>query len=278
MNNSGNLSKNILFSCEGQTRHVSEQVVPEHVLTFVVSGNVEFQFNEETLIASPGSIIIIRRNKPAKATKMPENRNEPCKTINIFLTQEMLRNYMVRNNMEKQERYRGKTYVHLNKNLFIKAYFDSLIPYLNNPDRLTDRMAQLKTAEAIELLLNSNPEMESFLFDLSEPYRIDLEKFINNNFMFNIPISEFARLTGRSLSTFKRDFRKIYNDTPEKWLRERRLEEARRQIIHEGKKPSDVYYQVGFENFSHFSAAYKQFFGHNASDKDEEKRSNNDNE
>jgi AraC-like DNA-binding protein len=69
-------------------------------------------------------------------------------------------------------------------------------------------MAQLKTAEAIEQLLNSNPEKESFLFNLSELHKIDLEKFINNNFMFNIPISEFARLTGRSLSTFKRGFQK----------------------------------------------------------------------
>jgi AraC-like DNA-binding protein len=264
--------QNILFSCEKEQMHVTEQVLPEHVLTFVISGNVEIKFNDGIFVAAPGSVIIIRRNKLVKVTKMPEDRRKPCKTINIFLTQEILRSYILRNNMEKPEKYRGKAFVHLSKNLFIKAYFDSLIPYLNNPDRLTTKMAQIKTDEAIELLLDSHPKMQPFLFDLSEPHKIDLEKFISNNFMFNIPISEFARLTGRSLSTFKRDFRKIYSNTPENWLRERRLEEAQYLICEKGQKPSEVYYMVGFENLSHFSAAFKQKFGYTASGKGERKK------
>jgi AraC-like DNA-binding protein len=266
MINSNNLSENIiLFSCEKQKSHVAEQVVPEHVLLYVVSGNVEFQTEDEHLVAEPGNIIFIRRNRLMKATKIPDP-DAPCKTVNIFLTQEIIRTYALQNSIGAQERYAGKPLIFLSRNKFLKGYFDSLVPYLNHPAGLSSKMAKLKTDEAIELLLTAHHGMESFLFDLSEPHRIDLEKFISANFMFNIPLSEFARLTGRSLSTFKRDFRKIYNDTPEKWLRERRLNEARRLITREGKKPSEVYYQVGFENFSHFSAAYKQLFGHNASD------------
>jgi AraC-like DNA-binding protein len=259
------MNSNILFSCEKQKSHVAEQVVSEHVLTFVLSGNVEFRFNSEFVTVAPENMIIIRRNKFVKATKIPESPDIPCRSINIFLTQETIRGYVVQNNVEKQKKYDGEGYIHLNRNLFLKAYFDSMLPYLNRPDRLTGKMAQLKTAEAIELLLSANNRMEQFLFDLSEPYKIDLEKFIGANFMFNISLSEFARLSGRSLSTFKRDFKTLYNDTPEKWLRERRLDEAKQLITEKGLKPSDVYFQVGFENFSHFSAAYKQKFGQNAS-------------
>jgi AraC-like DNA-binding protein len=257
--------QNILFSCEKQKSHVAEQVVPEHVLVCVVEGNVEFQIENEYLVAEPGNIILIRRNRLAKVTKIPDP-DLSCKTVDIFLTQEILRTYALQNNIGVQERYTGKPLICLNKNIFLKTCFDSLIPYLHHPDKFSSKMAKLKTDETLELLLDAHDSMESFLFDLSEPHRIDLDKFISANFMFNIPISEFARLTGRSLSTFKRDFKNIYHDTPEKWLRERRLNEARRLIIHEGKKPSEVYYQVGFENFSHFSAAYKQLFGLNASD------------
>jgi AraC-like DNA-binding protein len=267
MNSNNLLIQNMLFSCEKQKSHVAEQVVPEHVLVHVVSGLVEFQFDTEIFTATPGDIQIIRRNKLVKATKIPDNPAIPCKTINIFLTQDIVRNYALQNNIHKQERYAGKPIVNLSRNRFLSAYFDSLQPYLNHPDKMSGIMAQLKTAEAIALLLDANTGMETFLFDWSEPYKIDLEKFINRNFMFNVPLSELARLTGRSLSTFKRDFGKIYNDTPENWLRSRRLEEAKRLIVHEGKKPSEIYYQVGFENFSHFSTAYKQKFGHNASGK-----------
>ncbi|MDR1115331.1 MAG: AraC family transcriptional regulator [Tannerella sp.] len=265
INSENQLIQNILFSCEKQKSHVAEQVVPEHVLLYIVAGNVEFQIEDEHLVAEPGNIILIRRNRLTKATKIP-SPDTPCKTVNIFLTQEIIRTYALQNNIGIQERYTGKPLIRLNKNIFLKTFFDSLIPYLHHPGKLSHKMTRLKTDEALELLLDARDGMESFLFDLSEPYRIDLDKFISANFMFNIPISEFARLTGRSLSTFKRDFKNIYHDTPEKWLRERRLNEARRLIIHEGKKPSEVYYQVGFENFSHFSAAYKQLFGHNASD------------
>jgi AraC-like DNA-binding protein len=56
-------------------------------------------------------------------------------------------------------------------------------------------------------------------------------------------------------------------DTPENWLRERRLEEAKYLISEKGQKPSEVYYKVGFENLSHFSTAFKQKFGYTASGK-----------
>jgi AraC-like DNA-binding protein len=265
MSSSNLLTQNILFSCEKQKSHTVEQVVPEHVLVHVVSGRVEFQFGTEIFTAMPDDILVIRRNSLVKATKIPDTPAAPCKTINIFLTQDIVRSYALQNNINKQERYAGKSLVHLSKNRFLRAYFDSLLPYLNRPDKMSGTIALLKTAEAIALLLDANAAMEAFLFDWNEPYKIDLEKFINRNFMFNVSLSEFARLTGRSLSTFKRDFRKTYGDTPEKWLRSRRLEEAKRLITHEGKKPSEIYYQVGFENFSHFSTAYKQKFGHSAS-------------
>jgi len=245
MNSNSHFAQNILFSCEKEKSHTTKQVVPEHVLVYVVSGNVEFQFNDEKYLLEPQDIIIIRKNKLAKAHKIPIGTTA-CKTINIFLTQEFVRHYAAQNNLAKQERYAGKAFVYLSKNKFIKAYFDSLLPYLDRPDKLSGKMAQLKTTEAIELLLDANTTMAQFLFDLSEPYKIDLERFIGKNFMFNIPLAEFARLTGRSLSTFKRDFKAIYNDTPERWLRERRLDEAKYLIDEEGQKPSDVYYNVGF--------------------------------
>ena len=87
---------------------------------------------------------------------------------------------------------------------------------------------------------------------------------MNTNFQFNISLSEFARLTGRSLSTFQRDFKKLFETSPQKWLKDKRLMEAKYLIQEKNKKPSEVYYNVGFENFSHFSTAFRQKFGHSS--------------
>jgi len=119
----------------------------------------------------------------------------------------------------------------------------------------------LKLKEAILLLLKVNPEMKDILFDFSEPEKIDLEAFMNRNFHFNVDLSRFAYLTGRSLTTFKRDFEKLFHLTPSRWLQQRRLQEAYYLIKEKGKAASDIYLDLGFEDLSHFSFAFKKQFG-----------------
>ncbi len=84
---------------------------------------------------------------------------------------------------------------------------------------------------------------------------------MNRHYMYNVPAVQFARLTGRSLASFKRDFEKIFQTSPGQWLLQKRLEEAHYLIREKGRKPSDVYLDVGFENLSHFSRSFKQAFG-----------------
>lgn len=84
---------------------------------------------------------------------------------------------------------------------------------------------------------------------------------MNRNFTFNVNIDRFAYLTGRSVSAFKRDFRAIFNETPNRWLIQKRLQEAHFLISRENKRPSDIYLGLGFEDLSHFSFAFKKLFG-----------------
>jgi AraC-like DNA-binding protein len=85
---------------------------------------------------------------------------------------------------------------------------------------------------------------------------------MESHYMFNLPLEKFGYLTGRSLSTFNRDFRKTFNATPQKWLTKKRLELAHYQISEYAKKPIEVYLEVGFEDLSHFSFAFKKQFGY----------------
>jgi AraC-like DNA-binding protein len=85
---------------------------------------------------------------------------------------------------------------------------------------------------------------------------------MERNFMFNMPLEKFGYLTGRSITTFKRDFKKAFNTSPQRWLTQKRLELAHYQFVEKNKKPIDVCYEVGFENLSHFSYAFKKQFGY----------------
>jgi AraC-like DNA-binding protein len=46
----------------------------------------------------------------------------------------------------------------------------------------------------------------------------------------------------------------------QRWLTKKRLELAHYQFFENKKKPVDVCYEVGFENLSHFSYAFKKHF------------------
>ncbi|MBN9380497.1 MAG: helix-turn-helix transcriptional regulator [Chitinophagaceae bacterium] len=259
-------SESILFSCVRQKAYADEQIVPDLTLLYLESGTIELQFAQSKYVANAGSITLIRKNELVKSLKIPDENGQPCKSVNIFLTPETLKKYATKNKIELKHRYSGISLTDVSNSKFIKAYFQSLLPYFNHPEKLIETLALLKTTEAITLLLEYDQRLEDMMFDLSEPHKINLEKFMNENFTYNIPLSEFARLTGRSLSTFKRDFKNIFDNTPERWLKNRRLQEAK-LLIKTGQKPVDIYYKVGFENFSHFSTEYKKKFGQNASGK-----------
>ena len=81
------------------------------------------------------------------------------------------------------------------------------------------------------------------------------------NFHYNVPIEHFAKLTGRSLAAFKRDFNHIFKTSPRKWLQEKRLKEAYHLIQQKRRKPTEIYLELGFENLSHFYTSFKQKFG-----------------
>lgn len=255
---------NLLYSCNEAQKRSKEQLVEEHSLSYLVSGEMEFYTNYGALRAKTGSIGFAKRNELVKTMKIPGPGGEPCKTISIWLDQETLRQYSAENNIKANGIYKGDALLQVSDK-FIKAYFDSLLPYFDHPAQLTKSLAGLKTLEAIELLLRYDAKLKDVLFDFREPFKIDLEAYMNQHYKYNVSLKQFAKLTGRSLATFKRDFQKIFSIPPQKWLLSKRLKEAHFLIAERKQKPSDAYIEAGFENLSHFSSSFKQMFGYNPS-------------
>lgn len=261
MGNIVKLQHNIVYSTNTQKIQSTEHYFPEHALGIMLSGESQYFTNEGTFVMKEGAICLMRRNQLFKKLKNLGPNGEPIALISIFLDQKTLQQYATENDIQKQNTYKGKPMIDLTGNLFLKGFFDSLLPYIDNQKKLSEKVAELKTYEAIELLLQAGDVFKNLLFDFQEPYKVDLETYMNHNYKYNIPLASFANLTARSLSTFKRDFTKIFDTSPEKWLMQKRLEQAHYLISQKKQRPSDVYLEVGFENLSHFSFAFKKRFG-----------------
>ncbi|MDH6253855.1 AraC-like DNA-binding protein [Chryseobacterium sp. H1D6B] len=250
----------LVYSCIFEKHRGNEEFIPDHFLGFQISGETHAFFDQGSMVVKENTVVFVKKNQLVRTIKYP-SKNEKYQFISITLDRETLQQYALENEISADSRFSGSDKLFFKSNDFFSSYFASLIPYADKTKNASQKLADLKIREAIELLLQSSPDFKNILFDFSEPYKIDLEEFMNHNFMFNVSVDAFAKLTGRSLSGFKRDFKKIFHTTPKQWLKEKRLEEAHYLIKHQNKKPSDIYLDLGFENLSHFYYSFKQKFG-----------------
>jgi AraC-like DNA-binding protein len=255
-----NKSPHILYSCYTKNSREGEQFAPHHVFSYTLAGSSDVYIGGKTYFFKEGDFRFSRKNQLARFIKRPPPGGQ-YKSISVRMDKDTLRSLGDELNLHATKPYTGENVVLLKPNNLFKNYIHSLTPYMDGNNELSNALTNLKVKEAIMILLETNPQLKDVLFDFSEPGKIDLEAYMNQHYKYNVDLNRFAYLTGRSLATFKRDFEKIYNMAPNRWLQQKRLSDAYYLIKEKGLKISDVYLEVGFKDFSHFSFAFKKTYG-----------------
>ncbi len=236
-----------------------------HVLVYMYSGELEIKEGDKTTLLHKGDCAFIRKDFGVQLTKRAHEGEQFRATFLMFTTKFLREFYckLDKSSLPKEVR-RGK--VSLQKlpsnRPDIASLFESMTPYFNSEIRPTDDLLRLKMAEGVYVLLNTDKNLYASLFDFADPWKADLMDFMEKNYMNDLTMEEIANYTGRSLATFKRDFRKVSNLPPQKWIIQRRLEAAHSLIKEGGRKVTEICFDVGFKNLSHFSRAYKKRYGH----------------
>lgn len=232
----------------------------EHLLVWFISGTTKIIEGGKTYWFGTGDTLLFPRHQLVTVINYPEN-NLPHQSVVMHLTSNRLTNFYNQNKVDivHSEPASFRTF---GQHPLLRSCLTSLIPYFDLNDPLPESLASIKIQEAITILRTIDPGVDQLLAYFGEPGRKSLADFMEQNYMYNLPLTKFGYLTGRSLSTFKRDFKKTFQCTPQKWLTDKRLDLAHYQIREKNRKPSDVYLEVGFENLSHFGYAFKKRFGY----------------
>lgn len=254
------LTPEIKLSCYEDKFFKSEMVFDQHMLIWFISGETKIVQTETTHTFKTGDIFLIPRNKPATIINYPKD-GLPHKTVVMLLTSKILRDFYSGIDVKAKTKPVPGICMYNNHPL-LESCLASLIPYFDVKGSFPENLALLKITEAISILRTIDPEIDSVLGNFDDPHKVELVSFMEKNYMFNMPLERFSYLTGRSLTTFKRDFKKAFNTTPQKWLTQKRLELAHYQLAESKRKPVEVCYETGFENLSHFSYAFKKHFGY----------------
>jgi AraC-like DNA-binding protein len=251
----------IFYSYLSMERKEKVCIWNHHTLILQVSGQLNLESSVQNISIEGGEMLLIGKNQLGTLRKTPIAGGN-YETIVISLQDDLLRKIALEEKLEADRKYVGPPNIVIPGNDFLQGYFHSIVPYARRSGAaMTDEMGILKVKEGVRLLLLALPELRNFLFDFSDPYKIDLEKFMLTNYQFNVPVEKFAQLTGRSLAAFKRDFQKTFGSAPRQWLLEKRLEAAKYLIQDKHQKPSAIYLDLGFESLSHFSRSFKKRFG-----------------
>lgn len=249
-------------SCFEERFFKADVLFEDHLLVWIISGGTRIVQADHTYEFGPGDTLFFPRHLLATVFSFPLN-GIPHRSVSMHLTTARLKDFYARNKATASgDPGAPLAFQTFGQHTLLESCLASLVPYFDLKEKLPEPIASLKIEEAIHILRTIEPGIDKVMANFAEPGKIDIASFMERNYMYNMPVEKFGYLTGRSLTTFKRDFKKAFQTTPQKWLMQKRLELAHYQIREKRRRPSEVYLETGFENLSHFGYAFKKRFGY----------------
>jgi len=228
-------------------------------LCYVINGRKDWTAIEGTYRLRKGEALFF--NKGVYNTK-PYLEEEYCVLL-FFLSEDFIRRFVKRyrenfkipnSNVSENQIYR------LDVQDSLKSLFVSITSYMSQANEIPSELIEMKFNELLyNIILNpKNRNLTNLFLSLEQVQKADLNNVMTKNFQSDLSLEEFARLSGRSLSTFKRDFKNYYNQTPGKWLNNKRLEYAKTLLENPELHINDICWEIGFKNASHFIRSFKE--------------------
>jgi AraC family transcriptional regulator, exoenzyme S synthesis regulatory protein ExsA len=249
-----------MFNCPLESRF-ADMWSHYNYLVYVVEGRKIWHTSHGSYDLRKGSCVVVRKG----ACIVEQFFDVRFCLVIFFLPDEFICDAL--KNKSTPLRQGGENFepvIAVDNNPALQAFIQSMIAYFEAAREPDKALLQLKFTELV-LMLADNPangELLSYFCSLLKgPQNITLQSVMEENFCYNLKLEEFAKLSARSLSAFKRDFVRLYNTSPGKWLLEKRLNLALHLLTNAGRSVSETAFECGFESASHFSRAFRQRFG-----------------
>lgn len=144
-----------------------------------------------------------------------------------------------------------------------QAALQSILPYFLQETDYTAAFLKLKFAETLLHIAEADRQGNflAFLQSIHAERKKDLALLMAENVCKPLKVEEYARLSGRSLSAFKKEFNRVFELSPKKWINQKRLSRAYVLLKASGDNVSQVCFDVGFENLSYFTQLFKKNYG-----------------
>lgn len=251
----------IAASIKSGSNDVHDGYQGENILFYVEKGQLNIRYQNKLFIVGSGECCLVRKFAEVEYFKTWSEEEEFAVVSVMALQDTFINDALDELNLSKPKKQIDSPVLCLQKNIVLQGLYHSLGLYLSQNESPDKSLMYLKTKEALLGILKANPDYLAFFYEFSKPVKAELGEFMNRHALLNIPLDKLASLSGRSLSTFNRDFRKYFQTSPHKWMLKQRLNKAKELLSFERAKASQIYLDLGFKDLGHFSRAFKKEFG-----------------
>lgn len=233
----------------------------QHLLYVVLGGNVHLSCGRQTWTVGKNQMILLRKAQSVSYQKQSSPETGLFESQLFAINDELLKDFLTTQNVQipQMPEELGAQVSPMSDRLV--AYCRSLDSYFNTPSQINPGLLRLKVMELLYNVMDCSKNIFRQMLQLRQPVKTDIHRVIEENYALPISLKDFAYLSGRSLSSFKREFYEIYGESPAHWIREQRLKKAHQILLSSSLSVADVAYSLGFENPTHFSRIFKQRYG-----------------
>jgi AraC-like DNA-binding protein len=233
--------------------------IENHLITYVISGKKDWITSKKTHKLIAGDTLFVR--KGVYTTKQ-YLESEYCVML-FFINDNFIKRFISEHPTFKRTFNHKKEHnqiFDITTNEVFKTLIESIFQYLSQEVEIPKALVEIKFKELLfNIVLNSNNTDLLFFFNsITQNTKTTIENIMIENFQYDLKIADFAKLCGKSLSSFKREFKEYFNTTPSRWLINKRLEHSKTLLLGTNLTVSEVGYESGFKNNSHFIQAFKK--------------------
>ncbi len=240
----------------------NEVFFEEHAVVVVLEGEKKFNSPTQELHVRKGQILFFQRG----CYSMNESIDSSYRSLVFFVNEKLLKEFVGQHLTLFQTTTSplpDDPILSLTASATFDQFIQSLLPYFGAKTPFLNELLRLKFQELLLHLLELDTpgQLRAILLHIYKGQKTDLDYLMSRYLLKPLSMNELARLSGRSLSAFKRDFEAHFQMTPGQWIRRKRLEHAHFLLRNTDKNVSEVSMEISYESVSHFIKAYKQQYG-----------------
>jgi len=244
-------------------QEISKQkiVLSKNTFSFLQNGTKEVFFDNSTRLINNSQFSLV---KAGNSLTIEKSYNDEMKyrSILLFFSNESVFNFIRKFQLKPKDNASYASVYSFDYDLYIKGFTKSILNISKLSKSIQQNILDAKFEEIMLYLIATKGV--NFIYSLISNSDNSKQKFIQiveNNKVNKLSIKELSFLTNMSESSFKRVFKKHFQSSPGKWFREKRLEHSAFLLRNKSKRPSDIYQEIGYENLSNFTQAFKIKFG-----------------